>query len=32
MISAVDQPISMMPFRAVIGLSSRHYSGATKSA
>ena len=29
MITAVDQPISMMPFGAVIGLSSRHCSGAT---
>jgi len=32
MMSAVDQPISMMPFSAIIGLSSRHCSGATKSA
>ena len=32
MISAVDQLISMMPFSAVIGRSSRHCSGATTSA
>ena len=32
MITAVDQPISMMPFSAVIGRSSRHCSGATRSA
>ena len=32
MITAVDQPISMMPFSAVIGRSNRPCSGTTKSA